>query len=66
MPIWGAGRLSKLVAPVFDPADIDTLANDPVYADGVIYLVDEGLLQGALGFHDLNARDMPFGFVLHS
>ncbi len=63
MPIWGAGRLSKLVAPVFDPADIDTLANDPVYADGVIYLVDEGLLQGALGFHDLNARDMPFGFV---
>ena len=63
MPIWGAGRISKLVAPVFDPADIDTLADDPVYADGVVYLVDEGLLQGALGFHDLNARDMPFGFV---
>ena len=63
MPIWGAGRLCKIHAPVFDPADIDTLAADPVFADGVIYIVDEGLLAGALGFHDLNARDMPFGFV---
>ena len=63
MPIWGAGRISKLHAPVFDPTDINSLAGDPVYADSVMYLVDEGLLPGALGFHDLNARDMPFGFV---
>ena len=63
MPLWGAGRVLKLHEPVSDPADIDTLALEPVYADSVIYLVDEGLLAGALGFHDLNARDLPFGFV---
>ncbi len=63
MPIWGASRISKLHEPVSDPADINTLAHEPLYADSVIYLVDEGLLPGALGFHDLNARDLPFGFV---
>ena len=63
LPVWGAGRVLKLHEPVSDPADIDTLAIEPVYADSVIYLVDEGLLAGALGFHDLNARDLPFGFV---
>ena len=63
IPIWGAGRICKIHEPVFDPADIDTLANDPVFADSIIYVVDEGLIQGALGFHDLNARDIPFGFV---
>ena len=63
VPIWGAGRICKIHEPVFDPADINTLANDPVFADSIIYIVDEGLLPGALGFHDLNARDIPFGFV---
>ena len=63
VPIWGAGRICKIHEPVFDPADIDSLANDPVFADSIIYIVDEGLIQGALGFHDLNARDIPFGFV---
>jgi hypothetical protein len=28
-----------------------------------MYLVDEATLPGALGFHDLNSRDKPFGFV---
>ena len=63
IPIWGAGRICKIHEPVFDPADIDALANDPVFADSVIYIVNEGLIEGALGFHDLNARDIPFGFV---
>lgn len=63
MPIWGAGRICKLHNANFQPSDINTLSLEPVLADSVIYLVDEGLLPGALGFHDLNARDMPFGFV---
>ena len=50
-------------APTFDPADPDTLAEEDVPADSVMYLVDEASLQGALGFHDRNTRDVPFGFV---
>ena len=63
IPIWGAGRICKIHEPVFDAADINALANDPVFADSILYIVDEGLIQNALGFHDLNARDIPFGFV---
>jgi hypothetical protein len=63
MPIWGYGRTLKLVQPRFNPSDMNTLAEEQVNADSVIYIVDENLLPGALGFHDLNAADLPFGFV---
>jgi hypothetical protein len=62
-PIWGHGRLLKLVAVDFNPADPDTLAPQKVPADSAMYLVDEASLPGALGFHDLNTRDAPVGFV---
>lgn len=63
MPIWGGGRILKLRASPFDPADPETLTTDPVEADSVIYLVDEASVEGALGYHDMNAREIPVGFV---
>lgn len=63
LPIWGHGRKLFLHASTFDPADEDTLAEDPVRGESVLYLVDEGTLAGALGFHSLNSRGVPFGFV---
>lgn len=63
MPIWGSGRDLLLRASPFSPANPDTLTEDPVQADSVIYLVDESSLPGALGYHDMNAREVPVGFV---
>ena len=62
-PIWGCARTLKPHVPNFDFSDPDTLAEERVPADSVMYLVDESSLPGALGFHDLNTRDLPFGFV---
>jgi hypothetical protein len=63
VPIWGYGRQLQLHAVDFQPANPDTLAPQKVPADSAMYLVDEGSLPGALGFHDLNTRDVPVGFV---
>ena len=62
-PVWGSGRLLKMRPSSFSPSDPDTLAKDPVEAGGVIYLVDEESVEGALGYHDMNAREIPVGFV---
>jgi hypothetical protein len=59
----GHGRDLQLVVPNFDPADPETLAQENVPAESVMYLVDEASVPNALGFHDLNTRDVPFGFV---
>lgn len=63
MPIWGAGRICKLHASPWGPGDENVLAEDPVPADSVIYLIDEGSLAWALGYHSINAREIPIGFV---
>lgn len=63
MPVWGSARSLKLKPSSFNPSDPDTLAKDPVEADSVIYLVDEASVEGALGYHDMNARATPVGFV---
>lgn len=63
MPVWGSGRSVKLRPSSFNPSDPGTLAKDPVDADSVIYLVDEVTVEVALGFHDMNAREIPVGFV---
>ena len=63
VPVWGNGRVMRLHASAFDPAHPDTLAEDPVRADSVIYLVDQATLPGALGYHDMNTRGVPVGFV---
>ena len=39
------------------------LKEEKVPAESVIYLIDESTLPGALGYHDLNTRDFPVGFV---
>ena len=62
-PLWGCGRVCRLHAAAFDPMDVDSLDEEPVQADGVIYLVNESTLPGALGYHDMNAREVPIGFV---
>src|SRR5262245_5499749 len=63
LPIWGCARALEFFTPSFDPADQDTLAQEDVPAGSVMYLVDEASVPGALGFHDLNTKDLPFGFV---
>ena len=63
IPIWGSGRLCVLHASAFDVADEDSLAEEPIRGDSVIYLINEGDLPGALGYHSLNASEMPYGFV---
>lgn len=63
MPIWGCGRICKLHEAAFDVADENSLAEEKVRAESVIYLVNEGSLEGALGYHSINTRDLPIGFV---
>src|SRR5215471_8528584 len=62
-PIWGIARTLERLVPNFHPADPDNLAEEPVPAESVLYLVDEASLGGALGFHALNTKDVPYGFV---
>ena len=63
VPIWGNGRILRLHAASYDPAHPDTLAEDPVRGSAVIYLVDQATMPGVLGYHDLNSRAIPVGFV---
>ena len=63
MPLWGTGRELFLQAANFNPAHPDQLSEEPVRADGVLYLVQEATLPGALGYHDMNAAEIPVGFV---
>ena len=63
MPIWGAGRICKLHSSPWGPGDEDVLAEDPVPADSVIYLIDEGSIAWALGYHSINSLEIPVGFV---
>jgi hypothetical protein len=63
MPIWGCGRTCKLHDSNFVAVDMETLAEEQVNADSVIYLIDESTLEGALGYHSINTREKPYGFV---
>lgn len=63
IPLWGNGRLLRLHETIFDPATSSQIGDERVMADSVIYIVDEAFVPGALGFHDLNAHEVPFGFV---
>ena len=62
-PLWGASWGLVLHASAADPADPDSLEEEPVRVEAVLYLIDESTLQGALGFHDINTAEIPFGFV---
>lgn len=62
-PVWGAFFDLRLHASPFDLAEPDTLAEDPVQGEAVLYLVDESHLPGAAGYHALNNSEKPYGFV---
>ena len=63
VPTWGTGRILRLHAAAFTPNSATPLEAETVNADSVLYLVDESTLAEALGYHDLNTSDLPFGFV---
>lgn len=62
-PIWGSAWELQLHASPLGPADEVTLARDPVKGDGVLYIVDPENLSNVLGYHSINAAEIPFGFV---
>ena len=62
-PVWGAIWDLRLHASPFDPAEPETVANDPVQGEAVLYLVDESHLPGAAGYHAMNNAEKPYGFV---
>jgi len=63
MPVWGCGRACRLHESAVDVNDEESLSEERVQADSVIYLVDEGSLPGALGYHSINTSELPVGFV---
>ena len=63
MPIWGGGRMLKLHASSFNPDDPDSLTEEAVNADSVIYILDQPHIPGALGYHSINTSEIPVGFV---
>lgn len=62
-PIWGALWDLRLHGSSFNPNDINSLVEEFVQGEAVLYLVDEGHLPGAAGYHALNGREIPYGFV---
>ena len=62
-PVWGAIWDLRLHASPFDLAELETVAEDPVQGEAVLYLVDESHLPGAAGYHAMNNAEKPYGFV---
>lgn len=62
-PIWGTVWDLRLHGSSFDANDIDSLVEEFVQGEAVLYLVDQGHLPGAAGYHALNGREIPYGFV---
>src|SRR5882724_907542 len=62
-PIWGNSWALTLHASGADPKNLDALPDEPVRGAAVLYLVNESTLPGALGYHAINAAEIPFGFV---
>lgn len=60
---WGAVWDLRLHAAAFDPRNSADIPEEPVQGEAVLYLVDQSHLPGALGYHALNTREKPFGFV---
>lgn len=63
MPYWGMGRRLEILNSNFDPFNHDSLEPEPIQAKSIIYLVDEASIMNVLAYHDLNAHDIPAGFV---
>ena len=61
--VWGSSWELRLHASSVDPSDPESLVEEPVHGEGVLYLVEESHLEGALGYHALNNKERPYGFV---
>jgi hypothetical protein len=61
--VWGSAWELILHASGADASNPETLEDEPVRGAGVLYMVDESTLLGALGYHAINAAETPFGFV---
>jgi len=62
-PIWGSIWNLRLHGSSFNRNDINSLVDEFVQGEAVLYIVDEGHLPGAAGYHALNGREIPYGFV---
>jgi hypothetical protein len=60
-PYWDFGGELRLEGTVDDKPDDEKLPE--LRGDAIIYLWDEVDVEDALGYHDLNAAGVPFGFV---
>jgi hypothetical protein len=60
-PHWDFGAELRLEGVVGDAPDDEKLPE--LRGDAIIYLWDEVDVEDALGYHDLNAAGVPFGFV---
>jgi hypothetical protein len=62
-PVWGAAYVCSLKNSVFTGTPGEAIANEPVSADAAMYIVDEGHVEGAAGYHFKNGAEIPYGFV---
>ena len=60
-PYWSLGAQLRLEGTT--AGEPDKLGLPELRGDAVIYLWDKVDVDGALGYHDLNGRGIPFGFV---
>ncbi len=61
-PYWSFGATLRLEGRAGrGAADLNALSE--LRGDAVIYLADDTDVEGALGYHDKNARGIPYGFV---
>jgi len=62
-PVWGAAYVCSVKSSAFTGQPDEAIANEPVTADAAIYIVDQSHLEGAAGYHFINGREVPYGFV---
>ena len=60
-PYWDFGAELRLEGTIGEQPDDEKLPE--LRGDAIIYLWDEVDVEDALGYHDLNAAGVPFGFV---
>jgi hypothetical protein len=61
MPHWHMGAELRLEGAIGDDPDAESLPE--LRGDAIIYLWNDVDVEDALGYHDLHARGVPFGFV---
>lgn len=60
-PYWSFGAKLRLEGAVGKKPNKETLAD--LRGDAILYLWDKADIEGALGYHDINFRGIPYGFV---